>query len=213
MEQNSSKVRGMVQLALFSAIIVIMAFTPFLGYIPLGFTRATIIHIPVIIGAIILGPKKGAFLGALFGLTSLINNTFNPTATSFVFTPFYSVGGTSGNFLSLVICFVPRILVGVVPYFVYIGLKTILADKKGGTATALAISGLSGALTNTLLVMNMIYLFFGSAYAAANKTSIEALYGFIMGIIGINGVPEAIVAAILTAAIGGAILKFQKSGT
>ena len=82
------KVQGMIQVALFGAIIVIMAFTPFLGYIPLGFTRATIIHIPVILGSLLLGPKKGAALGAIFGLTSLINNTMNPTVTSFVFTPF-----------------------------------------------------------------------------------------------------------------------------
>ena len=46
------------------------AFTPF-GYIPLGFMNATIIHVPVIIGAIILGPKYGGFLGLVFGITSL----------------------------------------------------------------------------------------------------------------------------------------------
>ena len=44
-----SKTKGMAQVALFAALILVMAFTPFLGYIPLGFTRATIIHIPVII--------------------------------------------------------------------------------------------------------------------------------------------------------------------
>ena len=55
-----SQTLGMVQVALFAALIIIMAFTPFLGYIPLGFTRATIIHVPVIIGSILLGPKKGA---------------------------------------------------------------------------------------------------------------------------------------------------------
>lgn len=57
---------GMVQVALFAALIIILAFTPFLGYIPLGFTRATIIHIPVIIGCLLLGPKKGALLGFVF---------------------------------------------------------------------------------------------------------------------------------------------------
>ena len=57
-----SKTRSLVLAAVFIAIIVIMAFTPF-GYIPLGFMNATIIHIPVIIGAIILGPKYGGFLG------------------------------------------------------------------------------------------------------------------------------------------------------
>ena len=61
----------MTQVALFGAIIVLLAFTPFLGYIPLGFTRATIIHIPVIIGSLLMGPKKGAVLGLVFGATAL----------------------------------------------------------------------------------------------------------------------------------------------
>ena len=114
-----SQTLGMVQVALFAALIIIMAFTPFLGYIPLGFTRATIIHVPVIIGSILLGPKKGAVLGGIFGLTSFINNTMNPTVTSFVFTPFYSLGEMQGGIGSIIICFVPRILVGIIPYFVF----------------------------------------------------------------------------------------------
>ena len=57
-------------------------FYPFLGYIPLGFTRATIIHIPVIIASLFDGTEKSGALGFLFGLTSFINNTMNPTPTS-----------------------------------------------------------------------------------------------------------------------------------
>lgn len=94
---TTSQVKGLVQAALFAALIILMAMVPFLGYIPLGFTRATIIHIPVILGALVLGPKKGAFLGLIFGLTSLINNTMNPTVTSFVFSPFYSLGEIQGD--------------------------------------------------------------------------------------------------------------------
>ena len=74
---RKAKTLGLVQVALFAALIIIMAFTPFLGYIPLGFTRATIIHIPVIMGSILLGPRKGAILGGVFGLTSFINNNKN----------------------------------------------------------------------------------------------------------------------------------------
>ncbi|MCI5995739.1 MAG: ECF transporter S component [Blautia sp.] len=194
---TSQSTLGMVQVALFSALIIILAFTPFLGYIPLGFTRATIIHIPVIIGSLMLGPKKGAFLGLIFGLTSFINNTINPTATSFVFTPFFELGEVHGGIGSVIICFIPRILVGVVPYYVYKGMYR-LTDKQ---TLSLALAGLSGALTNTLLVMNLIYLFFRDAYAAANHVATEAVYSFILSIIGINGVPEAIVAAILVSLI------------
>lgn len=202
---KKTNVLSMVELALFSALIFLMAFTPFIGYIPLGFTRATIIHIPVIIGSIMLGPVRGGFLGLLFGLTSLINNTINPTATSFVFSPFYSLGDVHGNFFSLIICFVPRILVGVVPHFVYKWLK-----KPLGQSPSLVLAGLLGSLTNTILVMHMILLFFGKQYAMANQKAYEAIYAFILSIIGINGVPEAIVAAILTLIICKALLAVKK---
>lgn len=216
---RNSKILGLVQVALLGAIVFILAFTPGIGYIPLGVTRATIVHIPVIIGSVLLGPKKGALLGFLFGLTSFLINTFTPTLTSFTFTPFYN----GGNFWSLVICFVPRILVGVVPYFVYRGFQKLgekLAARSGAGKVrrffarlfgsnpfSLAMAGLAGALTNTILVMNLIYFCFGKTYAAAKEIT-GALYSVILGVIAVNGVPEAILAAVLTAAIGAALLRF-----
>lgn len=192
----------MVQVAMFAALIFILAFTPLIGYIPLGFTRATIIHIPVIIGSILLGPKKGAFLGGVFGLTSFINNTMNPTPTSFVFTPFYSLGEIHGGIGSVIICFVPRILVGVLPFFVFHGLYKVLKQTKQGQIVALGAAGLVGSLTNTILVMGLIFVFFREAYASANGIATNAVFGFIMTIVGMNGVPEAIVAAIIVALVG-----------
>ena len=129
---KNEKTYELVLTALFTAIIVIMAFTP-LGYIPLVVINATIIHIPVILGALFLGPKKGAFLGFVFGLTSFINNTFKAvTASAFVFSPVLAadVIGISGVFKSLYICFVPRILVGIVPYFVYILIRRLLKSEQ-----------------------------------------------------------------------------------
>ena len=129
---KNEKTYELVLTALFTAIIVIMAFTP-LGYIPLVVINATIIHIPVILGALFLGPKKGAFLGFVFGLTSFINNTFKAaTASAFVFSPVLAanVVGVSGVFKSMYICFVPRILVGIVPYFVYILIRKILKGEQ-----------------------------------------------------------------------------------
>ena len=201
------KTRNLTETALFSVIVIVLAFTPFLGYIPLGFTRATTVHIPVILASILLGPKRGAVIGGVFGLTSLINNTFFPTLTSFVFSPFYSVGDAHGNLLSLVICFVPRILVGVVPYYVYTFLGKILKEKE---IPRLVLAGIAGSLTNTLLVMNMIYFFFGHSYAAAKETAFQSLYGAILSVICINGIPEALVAAFITAAVGKILLVQKK---
>lgn len=203
---SMAKTRGLVQLAIFSAIIVVMAYTPFIGYIPLGFTRATIIHIPVIIGSLMLGPKKGAVLGGVFGLTSFINNTINPTVTSFVFTPFYNLGEYSGGIGSIIICFLPRILIGVVPFFVYRFVKKLFG-RDGVSSTGLVLAGLSGALTNTLLVMNLIFVFFRDAYASANGVATSGVYKFILGIIGMNGVPEAIVAAVITLILGKTLMR------
>ena len=194
-------------MSLFTAIIIIMAMVPGLGYIPLGVIRATIIHVPVIIGALVLGPKKGAILGGIFGLTSLINNTFAPTVTSFVFSPFYTMGEIHGGVKSLIICFVPRILIGIVAYYVYKLVRKVMKNSKHSMVTALAISGVIGSLTNTLLVMNLIYLFFGESYAAVKEIAYEALYGTILTVIGTNGIPEAIVSAILVTAIGRVFLK------
>lgn len=142
---KNEKTYELVLTALFTAIIVIMAFTP-LGYIPLVVINATIIHIPVILGALFLGPKKGAFLGFVFGLTSFINNTFKAaTASAFVFSPVlaYNVVGASGIFKSLYICFVPRILVGVVPYFIYVLIRRALkSEQKTGPIVVNALASL-----------------------------------------------------------------------
>ena len=59
--------RYMVNLGLMAAIVIVLANTP-LGMIQLPIIKATTVHIPVIIGAILLGPAAGAFLGAVFGI-------------------------------------------------------------------------------------------------------------------------------------------------
>ena len=143
---KNEKTYELVLTALFTAIIVIMAFTP-LGYIPLVVINATVIHIPVILGALFLGPRKGAFLGFVFGLTSFINNTFKAaTASAFVFSPVLAANmvGISGVFKSMYICFVPRILVGIVPYFVYILIRRLL--KKEQKIWRIGINAVAGVI-------------------------------------------------------------------
>lgn len=197
----------LVQTALLMAIIIVLALIPMIGYVYVGPIRATTVHIPVIIGAILLGPKKGAFLGGVFGLTSLLNNTFSPTIASFVFSPFAPAPeGVAGNPLALVIAFVPRILIGVMAGLV------AQAFKRGQKFETLGcvLSGFVGSITNTILVMGGIYLFFGKSYAAVNNMSHDALLGFIGGVIAVNGVVEAALAALLSTAIARPLLGLQK---
>ena len=190
--KKSKNTKFITLMGVLLAIEIIMAFTP-LGFVPLGFTKATTIHIPVVIGAIFLGPLAGAILGGAFGILSIIINTVSPALTSFVFSPFITIGGAQGNIWSLVIALVPRMLIGIVAYYSYKWVSKIDKTKVIAYATA----GVVGSLTNTVLVMSGIYIFLGQQYAAAKEVTFEALFGVIMGIIGVNGIPEAIVAAII----------------
>ena len=201
----------MVLTGLFMAIIIIMSTVPNIGYINLIVIKVTMVHVPVIIGSVILGPKLGAVLGATFGMTSLMINTFNPSLLSFAFSPFYQVGNIGGNGWSVVIAMLPRILVGVVPYFVYRLLLKLPEKVKVKKAIALTAAGISGALTNTILVMSLIYFCFKDEFAIAKGISGEAVAGAILGIVAGNGIPEAIVGGVLTLLVGGALLRIKKN--
>ncbi len=205
---NTKKaIKEMVLTALFSAIIIIMAFTP-LGYIPLGIINATIIQIPVIIGALFCGPKQGAFLGFLFGFTSFLKNTITPaTLSAFVFSPVLAANmfGAKGVLFSTIICFVPRILVGILPYYIYKGMKKISKWK----SLNFAVAGVVGAFTNTFLVMGSIYLLYKDAYAVAQGLDPSAVLGVIAGIIGFNGVIEAVLSGVLVSALGVVLNKIK----
>lgn len=195
--EKKMDVRLLSQMALLTALMLVMAFTP-LGYIPLPFMNATTMHIPVIIGACLLGPKMGGVLGGLFGITSVLKATITPTLTSFVFTPFYSFSPEfHGGWKSLVVAIVPRVLIGVVTGLLFQGLRKIVHNE----TISLAVSGFVGSMVNTIGVMGLIYVLFGEQYAAAGGTSPKLLFGVIMGVVGMNGVPEAVIAAMLTAAV------------
>ena len=123
--QSAQKLQDLVLTALFTALLLVMGFTP-LGLIDLPILKATILHVPVIIGSVLLGPKKGAFLGAVFGAISLWKNTMAPSLLSFAFSPLVPLPGENhGSFWALAICFAPRILVGVAPWFVAWGFRSL----------------------------------------------------------------------------------------
>lgn len=209
MTTSQKELRRFVLASMFAAIVIVLALTP-LGYIPLPLVKMTIIHIPVIVGSVVLGPRYGALLGGLFGATSLFTNTMTPALTSFTFSPLIPLPGTDhGSWLALIVCFVPRILVGIVPYFVYVGVQKLPFIRKEGNPLSLALAGVLGSLTNTFGVMGLIWLLFRDAYAAANAIEPDAVLGVIMGIVGSYGVPEAIAACVLTLGVGTLLIRMQ----
>lgn len=195
--------------AMFLAILILLAVTP-LGFIPIGPINATTMHIPVIIASIVLGPRLGAFLGGTFGLISIIRSTVVQTPLSFVFSPFIPVIGTDhGSLKALLIAFIPRILIGVVPYFVFKGMQKLIKNKVN--TVSLFIAGLAGSLVNTILVMNMIYFLFQHDYAQVIGKNINAVYSAVLAVIFTSGVPEAIVAGLATAGVCSVLLRLIRT--
>jgi len=195
---TSKKILALVQFALLAALEAIVCFTP-LGSLPVGPVVATLSHIPVIFAAILLGPGAGSAMGLLFGVFSLYIMTTRPTVASFIFTPFYSEGVIQGNAWSLVICFVPRILIGTVSGYLF---KAMQAARAAGVrAMSYAVSAVAGSLTNTFLVLGGVFLFFRDAFAQINGVANTLVLGLLGTVVLTNGIPEAVVAAVLASAV------------
>lgn len=200
---KNKKTKILVLYAMFIAIEMLLVFIPFLGYIPIGPLRATMLHIPVIIAGIILGKKGGSLIGLVFGLSSLFYNTINPTVTSFVFSPFIS-----GNILSAVVAILPRVLIGFIAGFIF---EQVL--KHGWNKyLGMIISSLAGALTNTILVLSGIYLIFGHSYAQAIGQDFNVLMAYLIGIVTSSGILEAIVGTIIVIFVCQPLLVLTKKG-
>lgn len=192
-----NKTLFLVQFGALLAIEAIFCFTP-LGSLPaIGPIVATLAMVPVIITALLLGTKAGTIMGACAGLFSFLVWTFTPPSpiVAFVFTPFYTLGEFSGNFGSLLICFVPRILTGTVAGAAYHKLAVTFPKKK---VLSFSLSAILGSLTNTLGVMGGIWLFFSSQYSSIAG---ETLLLIICSTILTSGIPEAVVSAILASAV------------
>ena len=205
MMKQKHDTKWLAGVALMAAIVIVLANTP-LGMIPLPTTKATTVHIPVILGAIFFGPAAGAVLGGVFGICSVISNTITPALTSFAFSPFMSTTGLPGALKALWISVGCRVLIGVVAGWLWI----ILRKAKLHPVAALPVVGFVGSMTNTVMVMGSIYVLLASQYAQAKNVAISAVMGLIMGTVAFNGIPEALLAMVLVGAIGLALLKIFK---
>lgn len=236
--------RRMTVIGILGAICIVLGTTP-LGFIPIGPTKATIMHIPVLIGAILEGPIVGMAIGLIFGLFSMFNALTNPTPVSFIF-------------LNPVVAILPRILMGVVAYYVYdffeskgskntkiiinIGLLGILLylgnsirtsnlgigslvfniifilivillgyyiNKQDKEILGIVLSASIGTLTNTLGVLSAIYFIYAEKYMVAIGEKADLARNVIFGIGITNGIPELILAIVITVSVVGALKKIR----
>ena len=205
MKTKRHDTRWMVSVALMAAIVIVLANTP-LGMIQLPIIKATTVHIPVIIGAILLGPGAGAILGAVFGICSLISNTMAPTLLSFAFSPFLSTSGLPGALKAIWISVGCRILIGVAAGWLW----KLWMRLKVNQSIGLLLTGFVGSMVNTVTVMGSIYLLFAQQYAQARDVGVTAVWGLIMGTVTASGIPEAIAAAVLVLALGKVLIQVFK---
>lgn len=206
MVKNKKETRWMVSVALMAAVVILLANTP-LGMIQLPVIKATTVHIPVIIGALLLGPLAGSILGGVFGVCSLISNTTAPTLLSFAFSPFLSTTGLVGVIKALWISIGCRIMIGLLSGWIWIFLRKV----KLNLYAALAVTGFLGSMVNTVFVMGSIYFLFAAQYAQAKEVAVTAVFGLIMGTVTASGIPEAIAAAVLVTVIGRALLLLERN--
>ncbi|WP_461213743.1 ECF transporter S component [Lacticaseibacillus sp. GG6-2] len=192
-----SKAARLTLRALLTALIILQTMVPMLGFIPLGFTSLTIIHITVIVAAIVLGPWDGMFIGLMWGVFTIVRALTAPTSPldPIVFTnPIVSV--------------VPRVLVGLVAGVVF----RLLYRRFHRVPVASIIAAVLGTLTNTVGVVVLMGVLYTGAVAKAYGVTSSGLLKVLMGIVAANGVPEVLGAAILTPLIVGALFAVKRLG-
>lgn len=168
---SSEKTRKLVLLSLFVAILLVLDLTQ-IGLIRLPTGSVTTMHIPVIICGILMGPVYGGIVGGVFGIISMFEATFRPGGpVDMMFSPFSS----SNPVGSVVMCILPRILIGVVAGLLFSVLKKI--DKTN--IFAIGISAVIATAVHTFSVLFFLWAFFKALELNAIISVIISLNGSI----------------------------------
>lgn len=211
------KLKTTLKICLMVVIEIMFCFTP-LGSIPIGPIVATLCMVPVVIASLVFGKEIGMLLGFVFATCSFIFFTFLAPAspTAFLFTPFSQAGGYTGNFFSLLICFIPRIIAGLTPVLV----TELMSKKANNNYLVNSVASFLGSMTNTVLFILLAFLFFGNELGRfalesnmantatlsdmakiateGNRVIADKGLTLILGLTFLtNGIPEAIICAIV----------------
>lgn len=197
MKKKSFDTRQMVTLAMLSAILLILSFTP-LGYLNIGPLAISLNMIPVGIAAVTLGPTGGMILGSLFGITSFLQCI--------------GVGGTSAMgvilfeispVLAFIQRFVPRLLAGLLSGYIFLAMR-----KLTNTTVANFVTGFCAALLNTVLFMLALVLLFGNTPYMQGLIGGRNVIVFICAFVGVNAVVEMFATTAVVGLVGKALSKF-----
>jgi uncharacterized membrane protein len=177
-----------VRLTMLTAVIFLMAFTPF-GYFRFAAVEVTFLTVPVAVGAILLGPGAGAFLGGVFGITSFLQCF----GISWFGTMLFGINPV----YTFIICLVPRIAMGWLTGLMYKNMNKHV--EKGWTS--LISAAVVAPVLNTVFFMFTLIVLFGSSSFIMELRGDMLLVPFLVAFVGFNGLMEAIVCPILSVAV------------
>lgn len=185
---KNKKTLEMVQMAVLIAIVLIMGLTP-LGYLKTAGLEISILTIPVVIGAIVIGPKAGAVLGLFFGLTSFYQ--------CFGISAFGAVLLGINPFLTFIVCVPTRTLMGWLAGVMFRGFIKIDRTR----TISYFVTGLLAAFLNTLFFMGTLLICFGNTSFIRDMKGDMNPIVFMAVLAGVNGLLE-----MPAACIGGGII-------
>ncbi len=194
MNPQKNKTYRIAILGILSAFIIIQTFVPFLGNIPIPPLNPTIIHITVIVAAFVLSTKDGMLIGLVWGLARMVKAYTLPAS------PLDLLLWTNP-----IIAVVPRVMVGLVAGLVFHAFLKRKQEKRG-----MVIAAVLGSLTNTVLVLGFIALFYGNEYATALNVDPSNLLKVLAGIVATNGIGEAVAAGLIAPFIAKALMKVRR---
>lgn len=194
MNTQKNKTYRIAILGILSAFIIVQTFVPFLGNIPIPPLNPTIIHITVIVAAFVLSTKDGMLVGLVWGLARMVKAYTLPAS------PLDLLLWTNP-----VIAVVPRVMVGLVAGLIFHAFLKRKQEKVGMVTAAVL-----GSLTNTVLVLGFIALFYGNEYATALNVDPSNLLKVLAGIVATNGIGEAVAAGLIAPFIATALMKVRR---
>lgn len=179
--KTSQKTRRLAQVSILIAVVLVQNFVPLVGYVPVGPLSLTLIHVTVLIGAVAFGWQSGALVGLAWGLITWVRAFIAPTSPLAVIV-----------MVNPLISVLPRVLLGIVG-----GMAFALLVRHCSARSAAVIAACLGALTNTVLVLGQIALFYGQKSQALYHLNISALVPYLLGVAATNGVGELIIASVI----------------
>ena len=179
-------------LGLFSALIILMSLTP-IGYIRTGVVSVTLVHIPVIIGAIMLGWQAGLILGGVMGVFSMILALTAPG------------GWLDVLFQNPLVAIPSRMAMGLLAALFFMLFTRLFKGKKQLLSVGLA-AAVSKFCSTILTLLSLVLVYHGELEQHTGRTAFAWLIG---SVITVNGMVELVIGIVIAIPVCTALFKAE----